>query len=218
MSDIEKIYSRRGRCKLPLFCKRNTIIFVVAVMILTFVIALRTINPIIESLCVDKAKNLATKVCNEEASRIMQNYKYEDFVNIMKDDNDNIILIQTNAKTVNEVASDIPNKIVEELEKQSEDYISIHMGSILGNKFFMNWGPEIKIKIESVGNVETKLESEFSSQGINQTLHRIYLNLTCEVTILTPYDTINQKIENQVLIAESVIVGNVPASYYNFSH
>lgn len=218
MSDIEKIYSRRGRCKLPLFCKRSTIIVVVIVMILTFVIAIRTINPIIESLCVDKAKNLATKVCNEEASRIMQNYKYEDFVNIMKDDNDNIILIQTNAKTVNEVASDIPNKIVEELEKQSEDYISIHMGSILGNKFFMNWGPEIKIKIESVGNVETELKSEFSSQGINQTLHRIYLNLTCEVTILTPYDTINQKIENQVLIAESVIVGNVPASYYNFSH
>ncbi len=218
MGDIEKIYSRRGRCKLPLFCKRSTIIVVVIVMILTFVIAIRTINPIIESLCVDKAKNLATKVCNEEASRIMQNYKYEDFVNIMKDDNDNIILIQTNAKTVNEVASDIPNKIVEELEKQSEDYISIHMGSILGNKFFMNWGPEIKIKIESVGNVETELKSEFSSQGINQTLHRIYLNLTCEVTILTPYDTINQKIENQVLIAESVIVGNVPASYYNFSH
>ena len=218
MGDIEKIYSRRGRCKLPLFCKRSTIIVVVIAMILTFVIAIRTINPIIESLCVDKAKNLATKVCNEEASRIMQNYKYEDFVNIMKDDNDNIILIQTNAKTVNEVASDIPNKIVEELEKQSEDYISIHMGSILGNKFFMNWGPEIKIKIESVGNVETELKSEFSSQGINQTLHRIYLNLTCEVIILTPYDTINQKIENQVLIAESVIVGNVPASYYNFSH
>ena len=68
-----------------------------------------------------------------------------------------------------------------------------------------------------MGNVDTKLKSEFISQGINQTLHRIYLELNCEVTILTPYDTIKQKIDNQVLIAESVIVGDVPYSYYNMN-
>ena len=73
----------------------------------------------------------------------------------------------------------------------------------------------IKIVISSIGNVETDLRSEFTAQGINQTLHRIYLNLECEVTILTPYDSINEKIDNQVLIAESVIIGNIPASYYN---
>ena len=70
-------------------------------------------------------------------------------------------------------------------------------------------------KIENVGNVVTKLESEIISEGINQTMHRIYLNIECEATILTPYNTITQKIENQVLIAESVIIGNIPNTYYN---
>lgn len=215
MSNIEKIYSRGGRTNLPLFSNKIKIIVIFMIAILTVVFMLRAINPIIDNLCMDKAKNLATKISNEQATNVMNKYKYEDFANVERDSNGNIVMIQTNAKNVNEVISDIPNKIVEELEKQAESYISIHLGSVFGNKLLANLGPELKIKIENIGNVTTKLESEFSSQGINQTLHRIYLNLECEVTILTPYDSINEKIDNQVLIAESVIIGNIPASYYN---
>ena len=91
----------------------------------------------------------------------------------------------------------------------------MHFGSFTGFKLLSGKGPGVPIRISSIGNVETDLRSEFTSQGINQTLHRIYLLLTCEVTILTPYNTIRQKIDNQVLIAESVIVGNVPDFYYN---
>ena len=69
----------------------------------------------------------------------------------------------------------------------------------------------------TVGNVETDLVSQFSQSGINQTLHRIYLNVSCTVTILTPFDTIEQSITNQVLIAEAVIVGDVPSTYYNLN-
>ena len=69
----------------------------------------------------------------------------------------------------------------------------------------------------TVGNVETDLVSQFSQSGINQTLHRIYLNVNCTVTILTPFDTIEQSITNQVLIAEAVIVGEVPSTYYNLN-
>lgn len=60
------------------------------------------------------------------------------------------------------------------------------------------------------------LKSEFSSSGINQTLHRIYLQIECEVSILTPFRTIDEKIVNQVLIAEAVILGTTPNTYYNF--
>ena len=71
--------------------------------------------------------------------------------------------------------------------------------------------------MSTIGNVETELVSQFSHAGINQTLHRIYLNVNCKVTILTPFDTIEQSITNQVLIAEAVIVGEVPSTYYNLS-
>lgn len=73
------------------------------------------------------------------------------------------------------------------------------------------------IRISTIGNVETDLKSEFTSQGINQTLHRVYLQVVCEVSILTPYDDITEKITNQVLIAENVIIGKIPNTYYNLN-
>ena len=78
-------------------------------------------------------------------------------------------------------------------------------------------GPDIPIKMSTVGNVETDLVSQFSEAGINQTLHRIYLNVSCKVTILTPFNSIEENITNQVLIAEAVILGDVPSTYYNLN-
>ena len=69
--------------------------------------------------------------------------------------------------------------------------------------------------ISSIGNVETDLRSEFTSKGINQTLHRVYLQVDCEVSILTPFKDLDKKISNQVLLLENVIVGQIPNTYYN---
>ena len=88
-------------------------------------------------------------------------------------------------------------------------------GSFTGFKLLSGKGPGVPIRISSIGNVETDLRSEFTSQGINQTLHRVYLQIECEVSILTPYKDITEKITNQVLIAENVIVGKIPNTYYN---
>lgn len=76
-------------------------------------------------------------------------------------------------------------------------------------------GPDIKIKMMTDGNVITDLKSGFKEAGINQTLHRVYLEVVCNVTILTPYETITETITNQVLLIEGVIVGNIPDAYYN---
>ena len=65
------------------------------------------------------------------------------------------------------------------------------------------------------GSVKTDLMSEFQEAGINQTLHRIYLEVRCNVTILTPYNTMTETIVNQVLLMEGVIIGNIPDAYYN---
>ena len=88
-------------------------------------------------------------------------------------------------------------------------------GSFSGIKLLAGRGPGIKIRISTVGNVETDLKSEFETQGINQTLHRIYLQVKCEVSILTPFKDITKDITNQVLIMENVIIGTVPNTYYN---
>lgn len=213
---IEKIYSR-PTIKLPQ--KINTfvinVIIIIVVAILTYTLITNALNPIIESLCMDKAKKIATRVANEQASAIMSKYKYEDIIITVKDSDGNIQMLQTNVKSVNEINSDITLSVMEAFSQEKNSSISVYLGSMFGIKALSTTGPKLNIKIANVGNVETKLKSEFTAQGINQTLHRIYMEVECEVTMLTPYKVIKQEIASQVLIAESVIVGIVPDSYYN---
>ena len=67
--------------------------------------------------------------------------------------------------------------------------------------------------MSTIGNVETELVSQFSHAGINQTLHRIYLDVTTDINITTPFKTIGSSYKTKVLLAESIIVGRVPDSY-----
>ena len=79
----------------------------------------------------------------------------------------------------------------------------MHYGSFTGVKLLAGRGPGVNIVISSIGNVETDLRSEFTSKGINQTLHRVYLQVDCEVSILTPFKDLDKKISNQVLLLEN---------------
>ena len=215
-----KIYTRH-RIKLPKITedrnKRKIIkILLILVIAITIVRAvLLSINPIIEEKCKTVAKSIATKISNEQATLVMAKYTYEDLINVIKDENGNIKMIGTNIISVNEIISDIPIKIQEELEKSENNNFNIKLGSFFGSKICSGMGPNINIKIQLDGTVETDLKSEFTSQGINQTLHRIYLDVVCKVSILTPVNVISEEIKNQVLLVEGIIAGEIPESYYN---
>ena len=99
-------------------------------------------------------------------------------------------------------------------ETKNED-LYVRLGSFTGTKFLSGSGPKIPMKISTVGSVLTDFRSEFSSAGINQTLHRVYLQVDCTVVIVTPYEIIQETISNQVILLENVIVGTVPDTYYN---
>ena len=215
-----KIYTRH-RIKLPKITedrnKRKIIkILLILVIAITIVrVVLLSINPIIEEKCKTVAKSIATKISNEQATLVMAKYTYEDLINVIKDENGNIKMIGTNIISVNEIISDIPIKIQEELEKSENNNFNIKLGSFFGSKIFSGMGPNINIKIQLDGTVETDLKSEFTSQGINQTLHRIYLDVVCKVSVLTPVNVISEEIKNQVLLVEGIIAGEIPESYYN---
>lgn len=125
-------------------------------------------------------------------------------------------MISANVIPINEIISDVAIKIQEELNKVENSNFKISMGSFTGSRILSGRGPQIEIKMSTIGNLDTDLRSEFLSKGINQTMHRMYLQVECQVTILTPFDTIEEKITNQVLLAEAVIVGITPNTYYNF--
>lgn len=223
----EKIFTR-NKIRLPCIkqnkkCpkkirKKERFVQVIAIIIIAFTFAyfiVKSIGPIIEKQCRNMAKSIATKVSNSETTEVMKNYTYDDLIIITKDKDGNIKMVGTNIITVNEIISDIPLHIQEQLEKTENSSFNIHLGSFLGSRLFAGRGPKFKIKMEVIGNLDTDLKSEFTSAGVNQTLHKIYLEIKCNVIILTPFETIEEQIVNQVLLAEGLIVGDVPNAYYN---
>lgn len=209
---MHKIYSRSR----ILYAKKLSNIIVVLTIAFTVVaIVCKAVGPVFDTLCIDEAKSLATLITNKEATSVMEQYSYEDLFSIEKDKDGNISMIKSNIFPINAIISSIAIRIQEEINNQGRDNIKIALGTFTGVKILAGRGPNVNIRISSVGNVETDLKSEFISQGINQTLHRVYLQVKCEINILTPFNNSQESITNQVLIAENVIVGQIPSSYYN---
>ena len=222
-----KIYSR-PRIKIPPIFSNNIgdknlkrkqkIVKIFIIMVIAFStvkIVLDAILPIFDTLCKDKAKSIATIVSNEEATNVMKEHTYDELFTLEKDKDGNITVIKSNIIAINEIISDVAVKIQNTINQRGRENIEIALGSFTGFKLLSGKGPGVPIKISSIGNVETDLRSEFSEKGINQTLHRVYLQVDCEVSILTPYNSITEKVSNQVLLIENVIVGKIPSTYYN---
>ena len=198
--------------------RRKKIIEIIFILIIAFSVVklvLDAVLPIFNTLCENRAKSIATMISNEQATIVMTEHSYDELFTIEKDNNGNIVMIKANVVPINEIISDVANKIQEQIDQKGREDVEIALGSFTGFKLLAGRGPGIKIRISSIGNVETDLRSEFTSQGINQTLHRVYLQVKCRVSILTPFNDIEQEITNQVLLAENVIVGNIPSTYYN---
>lgn len=215
-----KIYSRH-RIRWPKKLnsqKGKRMAKVILILIIAFTVAeliLNSILPVFDKLCEEKAMSIATVISNNKATEVMAEHNYEELFTIEKDNNGNITMIKSNVIPINEIISDVAVRIQEELEKRENDKIQIPLGSITGFKLLAGTGPNIDIKIKPSGTVKTDLRSEFVAQGINQTLHRVYLQVDCQVTIVTPYDEISKEISNQVLLIENVIIGNIPSTYLN---
>lgn len=226
---MSKIYSRKRFILKPNLKKypqkpQKTLIFkrkilkIALVLIITIMVyqsILGYIDPVFEELCEEKVKSVATVISNQESTKVMNKYQYEDLYTIEKDESGNIVIIKSNVVPINNMISDLTEAIQNRFDEMEKTEINIPMGNLLGVYFFSGVGPNIPAKVIISGTLDTEVKSEFIAKGINQTLHRIYVNFDCTVKILTPIKNYDKKIINQVIIAEHIIVGNIPETYYN---
>ncbi len=219
---MDSIYSRR-RIKIPKvkgFYTNNknaknffSIFIILLVAIITFYTLFKSINPIFDELCLEKTREIGTYIINDSSNKVLDNIDYKNIVSI--EENDNNKVLKTDVVIINKIASDIALEAEREFRELENEKIEIPIGALTGNKLLAGMGPNINIQVIPTGNILTEIKNEFESTGINQTVYRIYLELTCKVSIVSQYKTIEDDIINQVLLVETVIVGEVPQSYYN---
>lgn len=223
---MDKIYSRRRFLIKPLFKKNISkarkqkkklikVIIIISVVLLLYNMIFRYIEPIFTSMSEEKTKALATIIVNEQSTIAMNKYQYDELFTIEKDENGEIVIIKSNVVPMNNMISDLTANIQYQFNDIEKTTIKIPLGSLTGRYLLSGLGPDIPIYTSILGNLDTEVKSEFIHKGINQTLHRVYLNLSCKMEIITPIKNFESVIANQVIIAEHVIIGNIPESYYN---
>lgn len=172
-------------------------------------------RPIIKSIMVDKARAVAVKAIDDAISNELgkQNIEYSDVVKIERSEEGKLIGITTNIQKINCLKSSLSNAIAHELDKEEIKKVRIPLGTILGTELLSGSGPMVNVKIFITGNIVANFESELSEAGINQTKHRIILNVEVNISAIMPGYPVETKVKTNVTIAETVIVGEVPKVY-----
>ena len=164
---------------------------------------------------IDKARAVAVKAVDNAVSNELgrQNVEYSDIVKIERSEDGKLIGITTNIQKINCLKASLSDAIAHELDKDEIKKIRIPLGTILGTEILSGSGPMISIKIFVTGNIVTNFESELSEAGINQTKHRINLNVEVNISAIMPGYPVETKVKTNITIAETVIVGEVPRVY-----
>ena len=217
----DRLYSRR-RIKLPNFrflreinSFKIILLIMLASIILILWIFLRTAYPVFKTTCETAAGSKGNKIISDEVNKVMQNYSYNSLIRIEKDTNGKISFIEADSAKINDIVSKIVSNIQKEFDGIPRINVFINMGSVSGISILKNWDPKFEVELESAGEINANVKTEFKSVGINQTHHKVYLEINARVGILTPLGTFGKDLHTDVILTEAIIVGEVPESFYD---
>ena len=135
---------------------------------------------------------------------------YSDLVTIQRDSAGTITALTINTAAMNQLRAELIGVVLEALDGVDVSQIQIPLGSLVDLDLLWGLGPTMKVHAMTVGTVEGEFQSQFSSAGVNQTLHKIDLELAVPLTLMLPGGAVEAVCKTQIPIAETVIVGQVP--------
>jgi len=187
-------------------------ILVLVAAVLLFVFFRYKYNTAISGLAETQVKNTTSDLINDAIDKQIEtgNIQYDRIVYFEKDLNGRITALKTNMSEVNRLKTDILNIINDEILALDTANLGIPLGSLILPEFLAGNGPTIPVHILSIRNSEASFSSAFTQAGINQTLHQINMHVSVDVAVLVLGETNYFTISSQVVIAETIIVGQVP--------
>lgn len=198
--------------------KRWLSFLVILLMIGCFFVYLEiTLRPSIIKVAEVKTQLAATRIINEAVYRNISDVNYRDIIEIHKDNDNRIVLMMPDTVKINKLAARTTLDIEDDLNALKSQGVSVPLGLITGSTLFSNTGPPIHIGIIPAGTIDVDINDEFVEAGINQTKHRIYLDVKTQLQIVVPLTTSTIDVAVQVPVTESIIVGPVPEYYMKFN-
>lgn len=165
----------------------------------------------------NKAKILSNNIINETVHNYLEseNIKYSEILRINTKEDGSVTSVEFDTIKLTSIKSGIISQIQRNINKQGSIKMEVPIGTLTGNQFFNNKGPSIDFDMTISSAVYSKISSEFVSAGINQTLHKIILTINTDIYFVMPWYRSSGSYQTDFVLAETVIVGEVPDAYTN---
>ena len=176
-----------------------------------------TVSPLIQELAKARVDNRASYIINEAVEAVLRDdtVDYDSIILFEKDINGSITALKTNMSEINHLKAQILSMIDTMLLDLDVNEIGLPLGSLILPELFSGTGPKLPVKVMSISRSDAEFRNEFKEAGINQSLQQIMMDVVVTMTILTPVGTETVTTVSQVVVAETVIVGEIPDSYVN---
>ena len=194
---------------------RFYLILVICLLTVAFFALRSKYRYVIQDLARTSVINATSDLTNDAIARQIENgtIQYDRIVYFEKDLNGRITALKTNIGEINHLKTDILNIINGQILALDAADIGIPLGSLFMPEFFSGKGPSIPVHILAIRNSEASFSSEFSQAGINQTLHQLVMHVEVDAAVLVLGETSTFSVSSQVVVAETVIVGDVPSTF-----
>ena len=174
------------------------------------------IRPNIINVCEYNSKavtiSLIDDAINARLVELGDDADYGNLVKLSYTSDGKVASIESNTKLINRIKNDMLTEINDRLMKGETENVDLTVGTLSGIPLFHGSGPTVRMEVEPKGYADAVFISEFTDAGLNQTLHRMIMRTTVSVTAFIPMYSVETKVSGDFLIAETVIVGNVPES------
>ncbi|OPJ55496.1 sporulation protein YunB [Clostridium chromiireducens] len=208
-------YTRRKNHKYISFLV--ILIFIIVVLNIIIVFFDKRVMPAITEMAGIMAKSQTLNIINEKSVEILsKEFDYDQMIKIQKNNEGNIILVQADTIKLNYLAAKLSTECNKELSDMKNSEVKVPLGWLSDKSIFYNLGPKIAIGIEPMGNMSTSYESKFESAGINQTRHKIYLNVNAKIRLKLPMRNQDIEVTTQVPVSDTIIVGKTPNNTLGF--
>lgn len=172
-------------------------------------------NDVITDLAETQIKNTTSDLINDAIAKQIANgnIQYDRIVFFEKDLDGRITALKTNMSEVNRLKTDVLNIINDDILALDTTDIGIPLGSLFLPELLSGQGPAIPVHILSIRNSDATFTSRFNQAGINQTIHQLIMVVSVDVAVLVLGQTNSFTVSSEVVVAETVIVGEVPDTF-----
>lgn len=191
------------------------LLFLAAAIAVMFLMLRSRYRDVIQELAQTQVKNTTSDLTNDAIAKQIADgiIQYDRIVYFEKNLDGRITALKTNMSEVNRLKTDILNIINDEILALDTQDLGIPLGSLIIPEFFSGKGPAIPVHILAIRNSDANFSSNFTQAGINQTLHQLIMTVSVDVSVLVLGQTASFAITSEVVVAETVIVGDVPNTF-----